>query len=66
MIEISHLYVCVCCILGFAQFIESSTVADVLEKEGSIQNYFRKQAPCEGAPYNIQPEVMDNYIKSCG
>lgn len=50
---------------GFVQFIESLSVAEVLDKEGTIQNYFRKQGPCEGAPYGIQPEVMDNYIKSC-
>ncbi|KAH3837707.1 hypothetical protein DPMN_111108 [Dreissena polymorpha] len=50
---------------GFVQYIESLPVAAVLENEGTIQNYFRKQAPCEGAPYGIQPEVMENYIKSC-
>ena len=38
----------------------------MLDKDGSIQNYFKKQAPAEGAPYGISPEVMDNYIKSCG
>ena len=42
------------------------SVAEVLDKEGSIQNYFKKQAPAEGAPYGIAPEIMDNYIKSCG
>ena len=52
--------------IGFLQCIESQSVADVLDRDGSIQNYFKKQAPCEGAPYGIQPEVMDNYIKSCG
>ena len=41
-------------------------MAEVLEKEGTIQNFLRKQAPCEGAPYGIQPEVMENYVKSCG
>ncbi|XP_052794304.1 phosphatidylinositol 3-kinase catalytic subunit type 3-like isoform X2 [Mya arenaria] len=50
---------------GFVQFIESQPVADVLEKEGTIQNYFRKLAPSEGSTYGIVPEVMDNYIKSC-
>ena len=48
------------------QFIDSVAVAEVLDKDGSIQNYFKKQAPAEGAPYGISPEVMDNYIKSCG
>ena len=32
----------------------------------SIQNYFRRHAPCESAPYGISPEVMDTYVKSCG
>jgi phosphatidylinositol 3-kinase len=53
-------------VLGFVQFVESLSVAEVLDKEVTIQNYFRKQGPCEGAPYGIQPEVMDNYVKSCG
>ena len=51
---------------GFVQFVDSVPVAEVLDKEGSIQNYFKKQAPAEGAPYGIAPEIMDNYIKSCG
>ena len=50
---------------GFVQFVESSAIADVLNKEGSIQNYFRKYNPCETGPYGIQPEVMDTYVKSC-
>ena len=32
----------------------------------SMQNYFRRHAPCESAPYGISPEVMDTYVKSCG
>ena len=51
---------------GFVQFIDSIGVADVLNEFGSIQNFFKKYAPCENGPYGIQPEVMDNYIKSCG
>ena len=47
------------------QFVESSAIADVLNKEGSIQNFFRKHNPCESGPYGIQPEVMDTYVKSC-
>lgn len=41
-------------------------MAEVLDKEGSIQNYFRKYAPAENGPYGIAPDVMDNYVKSCG
>lgn len=47
------------------QFIESVTVAEALATEGSIQNFFRKHNPCEGAPYGIKPETMDTYIRSC-
>ncbi|XP_028155979.1 phosphatidylinositol 3-kinase catalytic subunit type 3 isoform X1 [Ostrinia furnacalis] len=50
---------------GFLQFIESITVAEALATEGSIQNFFRKHNPCEGAPYGIKPETMDTYIRSC-
>ncbi|XP_048524010.1 phosphatidylinositol 3-kinase catalytic subunit type 3 isoform X1 [Dendroctonus ponderosae] len=50
---------------GFVQFIQSTTVAEVLASEGSIQNYFRKNHPQENAPYGIQPDIMDAYIRSC-
>ena len=51
---------------GFVQFIESTAVAEVLAVDGSILNYFRKHAPSEHSPYGVAPEVIDNYIKSCG
>ncbi|XP_034949252.1 phosphatidylinositol 3-kinase catalytic subunit type 3 [Chelonus insularis] len=50
---------------GFLQFIESTTVADVLTSEGSILNFFRKYHPSETAPYGVAPEVMDTYVRSC-
>uniref|UniRef100_A0A182N8W1 Phosphatidylinositol 3-kinase catalytic subunit type 3 n=1 Tax=Anopheles dirus TaxID=7168 RepID=A0A182N8W1_9DIPT len=50
---------------GFMQYIESVTVAEVLNTEGSIHNYFRKFNPCETGPFGILPEIMDTYIKSC-
>ena len=51
---------------GFAQFIPSITVGAALREHGnSILNYFRIHAPEVGAPFGIQPEVMDNYVKSC-
>ena len=50
---------------GLLQFVDSCPVAEVLAAEGSIQNYFRKHSPMEGAPYGIHPETMDNYVKSC-
>ncbi|XP_076443450.1 phosphatidylinositol 3-kinase catalytic subunit type 3-like isoform X2 [Babylonia areolata] len=50
---------------GFVQFVDSMGIADVLQKEGSILNYFRKHAPCDGEAFGVQPEVIDNYVKSC-
>ncbi|XP_050293503.1 phosphatidylinositol 3-kinase catalytic subunit type 3 isoform X2 [Anthonomus grandis grandis] len=50
---------------GFVQFIESTTIAEVLALEGSIQNYFKKHHPQENAPYGIQPDIMDAYVRSC-
>lgn len=52
--------------LGFVQFIPSTTVAEVLATEGTIQNYFRKQHPSEKDLYGVSPSVMDTYVKSCG
>lgn len=50
---------------GFMQYIDSVTVADVLNTEGSILNFFRKYHPCDSGPYGIVGDVMDTYIKSC-
>ncbi|CAB0037128.1 unnamed protein product [Trichogramma brassicae] len=50
---------------GFVQFIESTTVAEVLATEGSILNFFRKHHPCQTGPYGVDPKVMDSYIRSC-
>ncbi|XP_073926015.1 phosphatidylinositol 3-kinase catalytic subunit type 3 isoform X6 [Castor canadensis] len=50
---------------GFMQFIQSVPVAEVLDTEGSIQNFFRKYAPSENGPNGISTEVMDTYVKSC-
>ncbi|KAF7997467.1 hypothetical protein HCN44_006038 [Aphidius gifuensis] len=50
---------------GFLQFIESTTVAEVLASEGSILNFFRKHHPSETGPYGVASEVMDTYVRSC-
>ncbi|XP_030755610.1 phosphatidylinositol 3-kinase catalytic subunit type 3 isoform X1 [Sitophilus oryzae] len=50
---------------GFVQYIESIPVAEVLTADGSIQNYFKKYHAQENAPYGIQPDIMDNYVRSC-
>lgn len=56
----------VCGAAGFVQFIDSVPVAEVLASDGTIQNFFRKHHPLENAPYGIQPEIIDNYVRSCG
>ncbi|XP_025076652.1 phosphatidylinositol 3-kinase catalytic subunit type 3-like isoform X1 [Pomacea canaliculata] len=50
---------------GFVQFIDAVAIADILQKEGSIVNFFRKHAPCENEFLGVQPEVIDTYVKSC-
>lgn len=56
-----------CCVFaGFVQFIESVAVAEILAAEGSILTYFRRLAPNDNTAFGIAPEMMDNYIKSCG
>lgn len=52
--------------LGFLQFIESTTVAEVLETEGSILNHLRKHNPSETGPYGVSSHVIDSYIRSVG
>ena len=51
---------------GLVQYMESISVAEVLNAEGSIQNYFRRIAPSNSTPNGISSEVMDAYVKSCG
>lgn len=50
---------------GFLQFINSVTVAEVLARDGTIHNFFRKHHPCATGPFGMAPEVMDTYIRSC-
>lgn len=50
---------------GFVQFVESAPIAEVLQTEGTIQNYFRKHAPSATGPYGISAEVMEAYVRSC-
>lgn len=48
------------------QFIQSVPIAEVLDTEGSIENFFfRKYAPSETGPNGISAKVMDTYVKSC-
>lgn len=51
---------------GFVQYIESVSVREVSDTEGSILNFFRKHNPSDSGPYGIAAETMDSYIRSCG
>ena len=51
---------------GFVQYIESVSVREVSDTEGSILNFFRRHHPSDSGPYGIAAEVMDSYIRSCG
>lgn len=51
---------------GFVQLVDrTDAVAHVLATYKNIQTFFRQCAPRENAPYGINPEVMDTYVKSC-
>ena len=53
---------------GMLQYIPSSTLADILsENNGSIQNYLKQHNPSEDEDcYGINPNTLENYVKSCG
>lgn len=53
-------------VAGFVQYIESVSVREVSDTEGSILNFFRKYHPSDSGPYGIAADVMDSYIRSCG
>ena len=44
---------------GFVEHLNSSSVADILEVDGSIENFFKKQNTMEF------DKIIDNYIRSC-
>ena len=52
---------------GLVEFVQNSApISHILTtNNNSILNYFKKNAPCEGAPYGVNPDVMQTYIRSC-
>nr|CAB3264878.1 phosphatidylinositol 3-kinase catalytic subunit type 3-like [Phallusia mammillata] len=50
---------------GFVQYVNAKPVAEVLNSDGTIQNFFRKHQPRESDPYGIDKDLMDTYVKSC-
>ena len=51
---------------GLVQFIPSMPISEILRTRGSVLEYLREEGPSDSAPMNVQSEVMDNYVKSCG
>ena len=55
---------------GMVEFVPNSiNLATVLERYGNdnqIHNFFREHHPDPNAPYSIDPEVINTFIRSCG
>uniref|UniRef100_A0A915AJ48 Phosphatidylinositol 3-kinase catalytic subunit type 3 n=2 Tax=Parascaris univalens TaxID=6257 RepID=A0A915AJ48_PARUN len=50
---------------GFVQFVKATPLRDVISNWGSIQECLRSFRPSSGGPFGIEPEVIDNYVRSC-
>ncbi|VDK50743.1 unnamed protein product [Anisakis simplex] len=50
---------------GFVQFVKATPLRDVISNWGSIQECLRSFRPYTGGPFGIEPEVIDNYVRSC-
>lgn len=50
---------------GFMQFVDAIGIADILNAENTILNFFRKHNPSESGPYGVSAECLDTYVKSC-
>jgi phosphatidylinositol 3-kinase len=53
---------------GMVQCVpESETIQNIFtDYNNDIHNYLRKYYPKEGARFRIEPEVIENFIRSCG
>lgn len=47
---------------GVMEFVTGSTAVSGV---GNFQEFFRKHHPNSTAPYGIEPEILDNFVKSC-
>lgn len=52
---------------GLVEFVDKATpISSILSQyNGSILNFLRDKAPRKGANYDVSPEAMDAYIRSC-
>jgi phosphatidylinositol 3-kinase len=53
---------------GMIQFIQSKSIAAIVDEYGTLVEYLKHHNPDEGSvgTFNIQPSVLDTYIRSCG
>eukprot|EP00040_Diaphanoeca_grandis_P008590 m.45750 g.45750 ORF g.45750 m.45750 type:complete len:858 (+) comp20050_c0_seq1:187-2760(+) len=52
--------------IGMVEFVQQSTpIAAILSKQGTIQKFLRDHNRDDDAPYQINKDVMDTYVKSC-
>lgn len=52
---------------GLVEFVEGAMpISQILSQHnGSIMQFFQDFAECKGAKYDVRPEVMSTYIRSC-
>jgi len=52
---------------GLVEFVDGSApISQILaDHNGSILQFFRKVAPMKGTKYDVRPEVMSTYVRSC-
>ena len=50
---------------GFVQYVANAIPLSEVLAQGSIQQFLRRHARDEAAPYGIRPDVMESYVKSC-
>ena len=52
---------------GFVEFVDGSMpISSILSTyNGSILQYFQDVAPQKGAKYDVRPDVMSSYVRSC-
>lgn len=52
---------------GLVEFVDNSMpISQVLASHGnSVMQFFRTHAPKRGAKYDVQPEVISTYVRSC-
>jgi len=50
---------------GFVQYIDSLPLRDVLHQHSTVHDFFRYHRPSTTGPYGVEPDVIDNYVRSC-